>query len=391
MPNESLTRSEDIVDGRYRIGAVINRSDLSTLYETQVDGDHTAVIKIRERDAEDGDPIGRSRGPMDLAHPNLLKIYAAGSSILNGVPVTWTVMERADESLEGVLRGRPLTVAETREMLVATAAALRYLHEKGYAHSRLYPSNVLAVGEQIKLSSDGLTRMDEGGSAADDMRALGALILQAVHVDGPEEIPQPFRDVAQHCLDPNPARRWTAGQAFTMLTTQAERPPSPGPRVEAKKDTAVEDPSPKAISKWIYVALAALVVAVLLVAGLRKRDPVEHAAIPPDVRVQVQTPPAPTPAPGENSTPATTGASAPAADGWSVIAAAYSSSEPAEKRARGIAKKWPKFNPVVSQSRTGKGLYVVLLGQNLSEDGAEALRKRAVAAGLPRDIYISKK
>ncbi len=74
---------------------------------------------------------------MELAHPNLLKIYAAGSSVLNGVPIVYVVMERADESLKSVLAERALTGDETRELIEPSVAALQYLHKNGYAHSRL--------------------------------------------------------------------------------------------------------------------------------------------------------------------------------------------------------------------------------------------------------------
>jgi hypothetical protein len=53
-----------------------------------------------------------------------------------------------------------------------------------------------------------------------------------------------------------------------------------------------------------------------------------------------------------------------------------------------MAARWPRFNPTVFQPGTGRTHYVVVLGHNLSQDEADALRKRAVAAGFPRDTYI---
>jgi hypothetical protein len=55
-----------------------------------------------------------------------------------------------------------------------------------------------------------------------------------------------------------------------------------------------------------------------------------------------------------------------------------------------MMKKWPKFNPGVLQPATDKAHYLVVLGQNLSEDQAEELRKRAVDSGLPHDTYIKR-
>jgi len=421
MVNESLTRTQDLVVGQYRIGAVISRSTRSTVYETEP-GDHdAAVVKVRERNTDDGDDsINRWRSAMELVHPNLLKIHAAGSSTLNDVPIAYAVIERADESLEGVLASRPLTTEETREMLISAGAALRYLHEHGYAHARLHPSNVLAVGDHVKLSSDGVTRIDHGESAAEDMKALGALIVQALtqklpNGDVPGNIPEPFREIAGHCLQPDPARRWTAGQVLARLTKPEVVRPLPAHQLHLERIAAVpvgaaterpaetheeesrgKDSPTKRIPNWIYAALAALLLIVFIVAGIRKKDSTAHPAIPP--RIAEHAPPAPvsTPAPFSGggtalpaaSTPAVAGASDAKAGGWSVIVAAYASREPAEKRMHAMAARWRNFSPSVLQPHAGRTHYIVVLGQNLSEEKAEALRKRAVAAGFPRDTYI---
>jgi predicted DNA binding CopG/RHH family protein len=55
-----------------------------------------------------------------------------------------------------------------------------------------------------------------------------------------------------------------------------------------------------------------------------------------------------------------------------------------------MATKWPKFQWSVFQQQADKTYFLVVIGQNLAEDEAEALRKRAVQAGLPRDTYIKK-
>jgi hypothetical protein len=434
MANESPAGKEEIVDGKYPIGAVIGRTARSTVYETQLEGGHTAAaIKVQEKSDDSEDRIGQWRSAMELAHPNLLRIYAAGSSTLNETAVNWAVMERAEESLDGVLPSRPLTAEEARAMLTAVTGALQYLHEKGYAHTRVSPSNVVAVGEQVKLSSDTVTRMEAGGSATEDMKALGTLIVQALTQqvpadDGdskvvPATVPQPFREIAQHCLNPYPSMRWTAGQVLAKLTPPAIERPLPGhqlhmekvpaPALEARTRVKHEEKpvghaapdeitkdqaaSPRRIPNWIYAALTALILIVFMVAGLRKNDSVAHAEIParraqpaPPPRMSVPPPvvaerPAPRPV-----APAAVAPVSQPPEAWTVIAAAYASREPAEKRVRQMAKKWPRFNPVVARPLTGKPLYIIVLGQNLSQDEAEALRKRAVAAGLPRDTYISK-
>ncbi len=58
MASEFLARSEEMVDGTFRLGALIRRSVRSVVYETEFgDGALPAVIKIREVEpADSGNP-----------------------------------------------------------------------------------------------------------------------------------------------------------------------------------------------------------------------------------------------------------------------------------------------------------------------------------------------
>jgi hypothetical protein len=430
MAIEFLSRNDEIVDGSYRLGALIKRSIRSTVYKTEFGEDGLrAVIKIREYESPGSEElIERWRNAMELAHPNLLKIYATGSSVLNGVPIVYVVMERADESLNGVLAERALTGDETRELLVPAVAALRYLHRNGYAHSRLGASNVLAVQGQLKLSSDNSIRVNDGGSAAEDMKALGVLIVQALtqqipngdgqsELDIPGKAPDPFPDIVRHCLDPDSAGRWTAEQVEARLKGPAGEPvlPTRKPPVEEIAVVDVqgvhptsrpepEDPdeahSKTGMPKWIYAGLAALVLIVVLSAVMRKRDAAPVAGVTP-AAVPQRNPAAETadrtasaevrsPAPKPDPRGKAIRAGGRKADGWSVIVATYASRELAEKRMRDMTSRWPRFNIGVFQPQADKTHYLVVLGQDLSEDQAEELRKRAVDSGLARDAYIKR-
>jgi hypothetical protein len=422
MANEFLTRNDEIVDGLYRLGAVINRSIRSTVYKTEFGEDGLrAVIKIREYESPSSEELLEQwRNAMELAHPNLLKIYASGSSVLNGVPIVYVVMEQADESLKGVLGERALTGDETRELLVPAAAALHYLHKKGYAHSRLVASNVLAVQGDLKLSSDNAIRVNDSGSTAEDMKALGVLIVQALtqqipHRDGQSDLdilrmaPDPLPDIVRHCLDPDSATRWTAEQVEAALEGRTGEPVPLTRKPPVERMPAVEvhptvrperedfdEAHPKTgIPKWIYVGLAALILIVVLSTVMRKKNSVVPAAAIPrtpeaEITDRAASAEAPSPAPKPDPRTVATDARGRKADGWSVIVATYASRELAEKRMRDLMRTWPKFNIGVFQPRAEKAHYLVVLGQNLSEDQAEELRKRAVDSGLPRDTYIKR-
>jgi cell division protein FtsN len=166
--------------------------------------------------------------------------------------------------------------------------------------------------------------------------------------------------------------------------------------------------------KWIYGGIAALVVVGALVGIGRQKDSVP--AVAPSNPPAAQTAPAqPSPAPRPSPIPQATspqrsdpqrserpaspsdhakGASSRQmgrrADGWSVVVASYRSRTPAEKRAHDMARRWPKFNANIFEQKADRTYYLVVIGQNLSEDQAQALRKRAVASGLPRDTYVKR-
>lgn len=390
--NELITiNTQAIIDGKYRLGAIIRRTVQSTLYETEVsedrEGARPGVIRIRELNEENpGSMLNRWRDAIELSHPNLLRMYATGNAELDGVPVEYEVMERADESLAGVLAERSLSEEEVREMLDPAVHALEYLHMKGYTHGALKASNVMAVGNQLKLSTDSICRVGDGWSTAEDMQALGALISEAL---GPGDPSERFLNIIQHCRDADVSKRWTVEQLADFLKAPSEAPKVqraiPAPRFANHRS--------RRTPKWVFAALAALVLIVLGAAALRNR---ESAAAPIATPIPVVKPyPAPVNR-AVNSTAPDSGVTAAAPrkgkreNGWSVIVAAYSSRDAAEKRMRKLASRWPGFHPSVTEQHKEKAPYIVVLGQNLSEDAAQSLRRRAVSSGLPRDTYIKR-
>lgn len=398
MPNEFITPVEELViDEKYKPGAVVRRSLASTVYETTFIEDGTerpAAIKIRELDeAGVQSAIARWRNAMELSHPNLQRLYAAGMSLTDGGRAAYVVMEWADESMAEVLAERALSEDEVREMLEPAVDALRYLHKKGYAHGSLKPPNVLAAGDRLKLSADSAIRVADGGAPEEDMLALGALILDALHAATPEAA-GPFADIVQHCVEPDAAKRWTADQVVAQLRSPASALPAGAPQAE-RAPAIVREPRPsRKTPGWIFAGLAALLLVVFLGAMLRKNDAprpdAPRPAAPAPVVAQAPVQPAPRPAPRSEPVPAIPRAGGRRAAGWSVIVAAYNSPDAAEKRRRSLAAKWPGFHLSVERASIDSTHYMVVLGEDLSENDAESLRSRAIEAGLPRDTYIKK-
>ena len=97
--------------------------------------------------------LSRWKQAAALSDPHLIqKLFQSGRCRLNGTEYIYAVMEYADENLSQVLPQRSLTPEEARDMLGPTLDALAYLHDSGFAHTRLKPANILAVNDQLKVS-----------------------------------------------------------------------------------------------------------------------------------------------------------------------------------------------------------------------------------------------
>ena len=174
-----------------------------------------------------------------IVHLHLLRLLQWGECQLDGLPYLYVVMEYADQTLAQVLQRRALTDDETREMLRPILEALAFMHGQNLVQGQLKPTNILVVGDQLKLASDTIRRVGEGtisakaptaydppearngsNSNAGDIWALGVCLLEALTrrapsgwgkrseaVALPADFSPAFRDVVARCLNPNPQNR----------------------------------------------------------------------------------------------------------------------------------------------------------------------------------------
>ena len=238
-----------------------------------------------------------------LSHPHLLRLFRLGRCQIDGLDLLYVVTEYAEESLAQILPYRALTPAEAQDMLRSVVDALTYIHGKGFVHGHINPSNIMAVGDQIKISSDGLCGTGEsmqvlckpgayiapeiaaGGtmSPPSDVWSLGMTVMEALtqHPPAPEQtgqtdivlpgtLPEPFFDIASHCLEREPQRRWTIADITRRL-----RQPASAPEPEV---TAIPQPG---FTKWAYAVAALAVVLVLALVGQRLAH--HNSATPPSV------------------------------------------------------------------------------------------------------------
>ena len=237
-----------------------------------------AAIKLMAAGAVEADrQLSAWEAASALSHPHLIQILAGGQCRLEDESYIYVVTEYADENLSQVLSDRVLTPEEARGMLGPVADALGYLHGKGFVHGRLTSSNIMAVGEQVKISSD---TVRHGGSPADDAWSLGVLLREALapRVPGQDaaDLPEPFAEIVRHCLDPDPQKRWSMAEISARLDGKESQPAAAPP-------AAVKKPS-----RWPLAALAAGALIVALGAWLMRAPRTGPASAPAPAVAPVQ-------------------------------------------------------------------------------------------------------
>src|SRR5271166_3895517 len=146
------------VDGGFPLGQFLGNGENSAVFLTQWE-ERPAAIKLLHKDPGKADAqLAQWRAAAKLSHPNLIRIFAMGRCELDALPLLYLAMEYADEDLSQVLPYRSLSAEETGEMLPPALGALEYLHKQGFVHAHLRPSNIMAVDDCLKLSSDGVCR-----------------------------------------------------------------------------------------------------------------------------------------------------------------------------------------------------------------------------------------
>jgi serine/threonine protein kinase len=233
------------INGVFPLGRYLGCSDHSGVFLTKsaARGPAEVAIKLVPTNralAESQLPRWKRAG--SLAHPHLLRLFEWGGCQLDGLPYLYTVMEYADQTLAQLLQHRVLTEDETREMLPQILDALAFLHSRSLVQGQLKPANILVVGDQLKLASDTIRRVNEGtinaptrydppegrqgsGFVAADIWALGISLFEALTRRAPSGWGEPreavmlpadfspaFCDVTARCLSPRQQDRPTVAE-----------------------------------------------------------------------------------------------------------------------------------------------------------------------------------
>jgi hypothetical protein len=224
-----------------------------------------------------------------LTHPHLLGLFECGGCHLDGSLYLYVVMEYAEQTLAQLLQRRAQTDAEAREMLLPILDALAVLHGQNLVHGGLKPSNILVVGEQLKLASDTIHRVGEsivgsgaptiydppearhgGASTAGDMWALGVSLSEALALRPPQglggslkaatlpaDFSPAFRKIVARSLSTSPQKRpnvaefmaWLGGQTVASAPAAAHTPAAPKSKPKVHEPTPLTTQRPQVASE----------------------------------------------------------------------------------------------------------------------------------------------
>lgn len=185
-----------------------------------------------------------------LSHPNLLKLMESGRYTIHGTEVVYVITEKADTFLSALIPRKALDASDVKCFLEPVVEALMFLHEEGFGHGSVRPSNIILVGTQWKLASEKMASGEIAGrkpagydapevssgalTPASDVWSLGMIVVEAFEQripswdsetkSGPEvpnTLPEPFKRIARGCLRWDPSERISISEVRALLAGDA--------------------------------------------------------------------------------------------------------------------------------------------------------------------------
>jgi hypothetical protein len=418
-----------IVAEQFPLVKLLEPEGRSAFFSTTNGSGAPAVIRLIEAHFDEPEILSRWTAVAKIEQQNLIKLKKFGQTTLDETALLYAVMEPTDASLADILKDRPLSTKETMQIASSLVPALEALHANHLVHEHIEPANVLAVGEVIKLRSDCIREAPEGAEAneskARDVHALAVVLLQALtqqrRLPIGTTLPAPFHEIVTNGI----SGTWGLPQiaaAIAPSIVASAAPKQAAPTIPAPSISAPSIPAPSTAKSTTYVPPVAATSTPRVVTPVVEDEP--RRVLPWTTIAAVlivalflgwhflHKTPAPIPTlatmPSQETSAASTGtaakeptrsvsapsaaptATAAPAEGprtqWRVVAYTYNHEAQAQEKVTQIASQHGVLNPEVFAPK-GHAPYLVTIGGPMSHDEAMALRKKARAAGLPRDTY----
>lgn len=405
-----------VVD-RFPLIKLLEPEGRSAFFSTRDESGKPAIVRLIEAHFDESEILARWNAVTKISQPNLIKLGKFGQTTLDETALLYIAMEHWDSTLADILKNRALTTEETMQIASSLVPALEALHANGFVHEHIEPATILAVGETVKLRSSCVREAPEGREGdearARDVRALCTVLLQALtrqrQLAG-VTLPGPFQQAIANGISgvwglPEIKAALMPASALPKSQAAAATPIKPTPQAsqstqEASQATPIstrrivtpvaEEGEPRRLSKWTAIAAALLVVLFLSWHFLHK--PSQKVATLASMPVEAEPvaaasrQPAPEPGPHTAAPVETAAAAAGPRTQWRVVAYTYNHEAQARDKAAQLMSKNASLSPEVFAPK-GHAPYLVTVGGVMDHDQAMAFRRKARAAGLPRDTY----
>jgi eukaryotic-like serine/threonine-protein kinase len=191
----------EVVGGRYRLGEVIGRGGMSSVYcATDENLGRDVALKLFAPQAPDADELKRQEAEIQLLatlnHPGLVTLFDAGiDTRIPDEPRPFLTMELVEgQDLRARIRHSTVPLEELAVIGAGIADALAYVHGLGIIHRDIKPGNILLVqirpGEPLrpKLTDFGIARIVDSTR----LTATGTMVGTAAYLSPEQALGQPL-------------------------------------------------------------------------------------------------------------------------------------------------------------------------------------------------------
>ena len=191
----------EVVGGRYRLGEVIGRGGMSSVYCARDEKlGRDVALKLFAPQAHDAEELKRQEAEIQLLatlnHPSLVTLFDAGiDTRVPDEPRPYLTMELVDgQDLRSRIRHNAVPLDELAVIGAGIADALAYVHGLGIIHRDIKPGNILLVqlrpGEPLrpKLSDFGIARIADSAR----LTATGTMVGTAAYLSPEQAMGSPL-------------------------------------------------------------------------------------------------------------------------------------------------------------------------------------------------------
>jgi serine/threonine protein kinase len=283
MTSRMQPPSGRLLDGRYRLGALLGTGGVAEVYRAEDERLHRGVaIKLFRGDV--ADQLQRHEDEMRtlarLNHESLVTVFDAGTDDATHLPyLVMALVEGA--TLADDLRSGPLEPQRVAEIGAAVAGALAYVHAEGLIHRDVKPANVLIADDgRVFLADFGIARLVDSAhiTQAGDVLGTPAFFAPEQVAGEPVGPPADIYALGLVLLECLTGRREYEGTSLEVAMARLARPP----QVPADLPTAWRDLLSSMTSRDPATRLSAAKVAerLTVIAGGAPTDATQAFVVP---------------------------------------------------------------------------------------------------------------